>query len=246
MTRDHQVTAVVLTLNEEPHLPDCLASLSWADSCVVLDSGSSDGTQARAREAGAEVVVHAFENYSMQRQRALSLVRTPWLLFVDADERVPPALAAEVRRELLAPLADGYWIPRENHFWGHAMRGGGWWPDHQLRLLSVSRASYDPTRAVHEVAHVEGETAKLAEPLVHINYDSLAEFRSKQFEYAALEVVKRRARGETVRPHNLVVQPVREFWRRYVTLGGWRDGGTGLTVCALMGWYELTTLRALR
>lgn len=246
MTDSHEVTALVLTLNEERHLPECLESLTWADHCIVLDSCSSDGTVDCAVRAAVEVREHPFENYSVQRQHALSLVPTPWALFVDADERVPHALADEIRAELLAPAAAGYWLPRINVFWGHAMRGGGWWPDHQLRLLRVDQASYDPTRAVHEVAHVEGPTAELEQPLTHLNYDGLSEFRSKQAEYAALEVVKRRARGETVRPHHLIVQPAREMWRRYVKLGGWRDGVTGLTVCSLMAWYELSTLRALR
>jgi len=270
------VTAVVLTLDEARHLPDCLASLSWADDVVVLDSGSTDGTADIARTAGARVAVHPFENYSRQRQHALSLVATPWVLFVDADERVSPALAAEVREVLGAaeteaatvggstagesptddpsagdlargePMTNGsavaYWIPRVNDFWGRRLRGGGWWPDHQLRLLRVDRVRYDPDRAVHEVAAVAGPTGHLTEPLVHLNYDDLVEFRAKQAAYAVLDARRRRAEGQRVRPHNLVLQPLREFWRRYWILEGWRDGIAGWLLCSLMAWYELRTL----
>lgn len=237
------LTAVVLTRNEERHLPDCLASLRWADHVLVLDSGSTDATLEIARRSGARVASHPFTNYSQQRQHALSLVETPWVLFVDADERIPQGLATEIQAALAQDGACAYWIPRENYFWGRRLRGGGWWPDEQLRLLSVDHCHYDTLRAVHEVAAVNGETAHLTQPMVHLNYDDWAEFLAKQHEYAALEAQRRRAGGESPRPHNYVLQPLREFWRRYATLSGWRDGMTGLLVCAAMGWFELLTLR---
>lgn len=254
------VTAVVLTFDEAEHLPGCLASLAWADAVLVLDSGSRDATVAIARAAGARVETHPFENYSRQRQHALALVTTPWLFFVDADERVTPELAAEVRAATDQPDATtgialegtrpaspaGYWIPRRNDFWGHWMQGGGWWPDRQLRLLRVGRVRYDLSRAVHEVAEVDGPTANLTHPLVHLNYASLAEFRSKQAAYARLETERRLAEGRQVRPHNLLLQPWREFFRRYVTLAGWKDGGVGLVACGLMAWYELQALWGVR
>lgn len=241
------LTAVVLTLDEAEHLPDCLASLAWADRLLVLDSGSRDGTVAIARAAGARVETRAFENYARQRNQALALVDTPWLLFVDADERVPEALAREIRTALARPepAPPGYWIPRRNDFWGHRLRGGGWWPDRQLRLLRVDRARYDPEQAVHEVAQVDGPTENLSEALLHLNYASPAEFRAKQAAYARLDVQRRRAAGWRVRPRQLLLQPWRAFWRRYVNLEGWRDGGLGLWLCAWMAWYELATLWAL-
>jgi glycosyltransferase involved in cell wall biosynthesis len=239
------VTAVVLAHNEARHLPDCLASLAWADAVLVVDSGSTDGTPDLASAAGAVVVHHPFDNYSRQRQFALGQVATPWVLFVDADERVPAELAAEVRHALAAPVAAGYWLPRQNVFWGHRMRGGGWWPDKQLRLLRTDRASYDPTRAVHEVAEVTGPTGEINHPLVHLNYDSPREMRAKQGAYAELEARRRRAAGWTRRHRQVVSMPVRSFWCRYVMLRGWRDGWTGLVACGLMAWYEVAVLRHL-
>jgi hypothetical protein len=168
------------------------------------------------------------------------------LLFVDADERVPEDLADEVRRAVASGHAQGYWVPRRNMFWGHEMRGGGWWPDHQLRLLRVDRCRYDPARAVHEVAEVDGITARLDTPMVHLNYDSLTEFRAKQATYARLEARRRLDEGQRVRLRHLLLQPPREFWRRYASLGGWRDGVLGLQLCALMARFELATLRTVR
>jgi len=240
------ITAVVLTLNEARHLPACLDSLQWADEIVVLDSGSTDTTVAIARAAGARIAVHAFENYSRQRQHALEIVTTPWVFFVDADERVGPDLAREARRAVDWGDASGFRVPRMNVFWGHTMRGGGWWPDCQLRLLETARARFDPNRAVHEVAHVDGTIRDLELPLVHLNYDTVAEFRAKQEVYARLEAERRWAQGWPLRARQFALQPIREFLRRYVTLGGWRDGRTGLTVCALLAWYEFVALAHLR
>jgi len=239
------VTAVVLTRDEARHLPDCLASLAWTDTVLVVDSGSTDGTQDIARSGGAQVVEHSFDNFSTQRNVALDLVRTPWVLFVDADERVPAALAQEIAQALSAPAAAAYWLPRANLFWGHQMRAGGWWPDHQLRLLQAQRVRYDPARAVHEVAQVDGPTAHLSQPLVHLNYDSPAELYRKQRQYAALDAERRRAEGRPPRRRQYLTMPVRAFWRRYVALSGWRDGATGLLACGLMAWYEVQVLRCL-
>ncbi len=240
------LTAVVLTLNEAPHLPDCLRSLK-ALGCpvLVLDSCSQDGSQAIARAAGARVEERAFVNYSVQRQAALDLVTTPWLLFVDADERVSEALAAAVGRAIgrddaAAPAA--YWIARRNDFWGHALQGGGWWPDHQLRLLRVARARYAPERAVHELAEVDGPLGRIDEPLLHLNYESWSEFWAKQRAYARLEAGRRRAAGLRPRPHHYLLQPLREFRRRFFTLGGYRDGLLGLRLCLAMGAAEGLTL----
>ncbi|MFN8424390.1 MAG: glycosyltransferase family 2 protein [Anaerolineae bacterium] len=247
------VTAIVLTLDEAEHLPACLESLRFADRVIVVDSGSRDGTTALARAAGAAVVHHPFVNYSRQREFALSLSATRWSLFVDADERVPAALADEIRRVVDRDASvrtddapAGYWIPRANVFWGHTLRGGGWWPDHQLRLLRTGRAHYDLRRAVHEVASLDGPAGSLANPLVHLNYASWAEFDAKQRAYARLDAQRRLADGWRLRPHQRITQPLRAMYYRYVTLGGWRDGWLGLRLAMKMAATEASTLALMR
>ncbi len=245
-TSARSLSVIVLTLNEERHLPACLASLRWAEHVLVFDSGSTDRTAEIALSAGAMMQVHPFENYSRQRQAALEAVASEWVLFIDADERVPLSLAAEIQAALRDPQHNAYWIPRRNVFWGHAMRGGGWWPDRQLRLLRRDASRYDPTRAVHELAEVTGSCGALTVAMDHINYESPKEFRAKQRSYLALESDRRIAAGRRPKTRAFVLQPAREFLRRYVHLGGWRDGTVGAYVCALMAWYELRTLLAQR
>jgi hypothetical protein len=243
------LAAVVLTKNEEMHIGDCLDSLAWADERIVFDDLSGDRTVEIAQAKGARVLRHALENWAAQRQAALASVDAEWILFVDADERVTPALAEEVRR-VIAYEADrakaGWWIPRHNYMIGHRMRGGGWYPDYQLRLLRRDRARYDPAHPVHEIVMLDGEAGHLQCPLVHHNYDSVAQFRRKMRRYTLLEAEILCREGTRVRPWTSVTMPLREFWRRFVTLRGYRDHAYGLLFCGLMGWYTWITYRRLR
>lgn len=234
----HRLSAVVLTRNEARHIAACISSLlSWVDAVVVWDSGSSDATTELARRAGALVVQRPFDNYAAQRQAALDTINAEWVLFVDADERATPALAAEVQAAIAHGDAAGYWIPRRNWIVGHEMRGGGFTPDHQLRLMRRGRARYVAEREVHEVVALDGSEGFLAEPLLHFNYDTWAQFHAKQRSYAAYEARILASRGVRPKLHNFVLQPLREFRRRFITLEGWRDGLHGLRLALLLAWY---------
>jgi glycosyltransferase involved in cell wall biosynthesis len=242
------LAAVVLTRNEEPHIGDCLDSLSWAPQRVVIDDSSTDRTVEIARAKGARVVNHPLENFAAQRDFALEAVDTDWVLFVDADERVTPALAEEVRQVLGGSDTHryaGWWIPRHNFMLGHRMRGGGWYPDHQLRLLRRTSARYDPSHPVHEIVDLNGEVGYLDNHFVHYNYDTVAQFRSKMRRYTVFEAQILHEQGVRLRPWSLVSMPLREFWRRFVRLNGYRDHVYGLLFCGLMGWYTFITYKQL-
>jgi glycosyltransferase involved in cell wall biosynthesis len=236
----HRLTGVILTNNEEHNVEDCIASLRWADEVVVFDSGSTDRTVERAQTAGARVIHHPFENYSAQRQAALDAVEAEWIFFVDADERVTPELAVEVREKIERPER-GWWVPRHNYIFGHRMRGTGWYPDYQLRLLHRASAHYDVTRPVHEFAEIEGETGRLEHPLVHYNYDTAAQFHAKQRRYAAMEGQRRAGEGLLPKPWTYLSGPVRHFVWRFFTERGYRDGLHGLRLSLLMAYYEFVT-----
>jgi GT2 family glycosyltransferase len=239
------LTVIVLTKDEERDLPDCLASVDGlAEAVVVLDSGSRDQTIAIARRFTPHVYVRMFTGYASQRNAALALAETPWVLFLDADERLTEAGRAELRA-VLADAAErpddapvGYAFPRHNDFFGRVLRGGGWWPDYQLRLLRRDLARYDAHHEVHEIVVISGALARLREPLLHRNYDSWDEFRAKQRDYAAYHADDLARRGIRPRPWTYATMPVREFRRRFVTLGGWHDGGLGFALATAMAWYE--------
>ncbi len=243
------ITAVVLARDEARYLADCLASLTWVDELLVLvDDRTTDDTAAIARRHTPHVHVIPFESFPRFRNRALTLARGEWVFFVDADERVPPALAVEVRQAVAGAAGSGragYWVARRNRICGRWVRGAGWSPDYQLRLVRRRAARYATSGLVHEVATLDGSAGWLAEPLVHYNYDTLAEFVAKQRRYAALEAWTCWRRGERVRARAYVGQPLREFWRRYVTLRGYRDGALGLLLAAYLAYAALLRTAAL-
>lgn len=232
------LSAIIITKNEARHVADCIASIRPLTNVVtVFDSISDDGTQELARAAGAQVIERVFDSYAGQRQAALDQTESEWVLFVDADERVTPELAAEIRTLLTGPKHNGYWIPRRNFIVGHEMRAGGFYPDYQLRLMRRTSAHYVTERAVHEIVDVGGSDGHLNQPLVHYNYQDWAQFHRKQWFYATYEAKILAGRGIRPRPHNFVLQPLREFKRRFITLQGWKDGVHGLRLAVLLAWY---------
>ena len=233
-----RLAAVVLTLNESRHISACLESLAWCDRVVVLDSYSTDDTVQRARSLGAEVIQHPWENYAQQRNHALRVVEAEWILFVDADERATPELAAEVQHVVAERPENGWWIPRYNHIFGHRMRATGWYPDYQLRLLKRGFAHYDPNRAVHEVVVLEGKDGYLTSHLIHYNYDTIGQFVEKQRRYLNYDVQVLLTTG--IEPHwyTPVTQAFRHLYWRLISLGGWKDGLWGLLLSGMMGYYE--------
>lgn len=232
------VTAVILTYNESKHISACIETLlPWVDSVVVWDSGSTDATCDLAHLSGALVVQRPFDDYARQRQAVLDSIDSEWILFVDADERATLQLAAEVQQVIQCSDKAGYWIPRRNFIVGHEMRGGGFFPDHQLRLLRRQKARYDLERKVHEIVQLDGSVGYLTEPLIHLNYADWTQFHRKQIAYARYEARILAERGVRPRPHNFILQPLREFRRRFFGLNGWRDGLHGLRLCLLLAWY---------
>jgi len=233
-----ELSVAVLARDNEAEIVDCLNSLNWADELIViLDTRSRDGTAELARRMGARVVEHRFEDFSKQREFGLSLPHGPWLFYVDSDERGSPALGEEIRRVIGDPDRVGWWVPRRNLIWGFEIRHGGWYPDYQLRLLKLGRAHYDTTRQVHEIVHLEGKDGFLQEPLVHHNYRTMGQFIAKQRQYVAYEAEILHKQGVRPKPWTYVLQPLREFWRRYIKLEGYKDGAPGLLLCALIAYY---------
>jgi glycosyltransferase involved in cell wall biosynthesis len=249
------LSVVVLTRNEEKHVRECLVSVrDFADELLVLDSFSTDRTVALARDVGARVESRAFDNYPNQRNAAIDRASGDWIFFIDADERATPAVGWEIREKIessrqkeegsdLSPLAPcpsslaGFWIPRRNIIFGKEIRHTGWSPDYQPRVLRKGRARFDPALEVHELVLWDGEVGYLREPLIHYNYETLAQFREKQIKYTRYEAQVWYAEGKRARWRGFIGQPGREFIRRYITLRGWCDGGHGLLLSALMAYY---------
>lgn len=238
-----RLTAIILTLNEAAHIQACIESLRWADQIVVFDSFSQDETVPLAQAAGAQVQQSPFANYAQQRNAALAAVQSDWVFFVDADERGTPALGAEIRQVIGARPEMGWYVPRYNYIFGRLTKATGWFPDYQLRLFKHGRVRYE--RPVHEVAVVDGEIGYLQQPLIHYNYRDVAQFHAKQRAYSTYEATILHEQGVRPRLHNYLLQPLRHFWWRFVTLHGYQDGLHGLRLSLYMAYYEWVKYRKL-
>ncbi len=245
------VVGIILTRNEAQHIAACIGSLRrFLPRILVLDSGSTDRTREIAQACGAWVVMRPFSDFARQRQAALDLVHAEWVLFVDADERVPAALAAEIVALCQADAGPRAWagatMPRRNHIVDGVPQWGGFSPDRQLRLLRPDRVSYVDSPPVHEYPTLQGRTCELQTPLIHFNYRTWNQFHVKQRHYAALE--SRQADWHMPRPLlSLASRFLRLFHYRYIALAGWRDGRLGFKLALFLAWYygPLPVLMAL-
>ena len=239
------IAAIVITLNEARHIVACLETLTWANELLVFDSFSTDQTVALAQQAGARVRQNKFEHFGQQRNAALQAVSTDWVFFVDADERCTSALAEELRQAAKSAQHAVWAVPRHNFLFGKLTRGNGWFPDYQARLFRVGHSSFDRDRMVHELPIFDGALGYLKEPLIHYNYESIAQFHDKQRKYVQLEATMLFKQGIRVKPRNYILQPLREFRRRFLGLHGYRDGWHGLRLSILLAYYNFDMYRRL-
>ncbi len=238
------ITAIIPTLNEEENILDCLESVAWADRRVVFDCYSSDGTLELARSTGAEVFQHPFENYAQFHNAAMEQVDAKWILFVDADERTTPELAAEIEAVIgQDPEEVLWWIPRHNYIFGRLTKSAGWYPDYQARLLRPDHVHWE--RPVHEIAVTDGPEGYLENPLIHYNYEDVTDFKARQARYNRYDAQILFEQG--IKPHVYTpyTQFVRHFWWRFVTLRGVAEGFHGLHLSLLTAIYEMRKYRRL-
>jgi glycosyltransferase involved in cell wall biosynthesis len=240
------LSVLITTLDEEANLPECLAHCAFADEVVVVDSGSTDGTEAIARAAGARFLAHPFESHARQKNWGLERVTHAWVLVLDADERVPRDLAEEIRATLGDDRrAAGYWIRRRNTFLGREIRGCGWQHDRVLRLFDRRRGRYEDRR-VHEEVRVDGEVRTLGGRLLHHSCRDLSGWIAKTERYARLGAEELRRHGRRGVWWDLALRPPARFVKQYVLQGGFRDGAEGLVLCAVSAFGVLVKYAHLR
>lgn len=264
------ISIVILTFNEEVNLPGCLDNVAWCDDVIVFDSFSSDRTVDIAKARGVRVVQHPFENYGAQREAARTSVelRHPWLLFLDADERVDEPLKAELLAISEAPGPHAaYRMRRKDHLMGRWIRHSTLYPSWFTRLLWTDRCHYEP-RAVHEYPTVDGSVGALQGHLVHYNFNKgVEDWLAKHNRYSTLEagvdlqslatgsvpwrhllstnpVARRRALKEL--SFHLPFRPLFRFLYMYVVRGGILDGPEGFTYCRLLYFYELMIILKMK
>jgi glycosyltransferase involved in cell wall biosynthesis len=228
-----KLSVIIITKNEAAHIGECLDSVAFADERVVLDSGSTDATCDIARQRGARVEISAdWPGFGPQKNRALDLATGDWVLSLDADERVPPELAREIRRVMAQPDADGYRVARLSCFCGRWMRHSGWWPDYVVRLFRRDAGRFSDD-AVHEHVDVRGRVATLPGHLLHHPYASLEVFIDKINRYSTEAALKAHARGRRTTVLGPFGHGTWTFLRHYVLRRGFLDGWQGLVLAGM-------------
>jgi glycosyltransferase involved in cell wall biosynthesis len=228
------LSVAIITRDEAADLPACLASVRWADEVVVCDTGSRDATCEIAAACGARVFRDAWRGFAAHKALAVGRCGQPWVLVLDADERVSPELRREIEALLADPAAaDGYAIPRRSYFLGREVRYGGWSPDYCLRLFRAGRARVSD-RLVHEAFAVpSGRVGRLRGRIEHYTYASLADYLERMGRYADLGAQQLRRDGRRARVADLLLRPPLTFARMLLLRQGWRDGVAGVVLAGL-------------
>lgn len=222
-----RLSIAIITLNEEHNLPDCLASVAFADEIVVIDGGSHDRTCDIARTAGARVIESLdWCGFGVQKNRAVDACTGDWVLSIDADERVPEPLRDEIVSALRDPAFDVYEMPRRSNYCGQFMRHSGWWPDYVRRMFRRGTARFS-LAPVHESLQTDRAVGRLRNPIEHWSYRTMEQVLDKVNRYSSLSapVVVQRGRRPTIA--TAVVHGAAAFLRTYLLKRGFLDGSHG-------------------
>ena len=230
-----KITATIITLNEAEHIRAACESVSWADEILVVDSGSTDDTRELALAAGARVIEHEWPGFAAQKQFAAEHASHDWILSLDADERVSDELRAVIlnlRKSEESQLADGYSIARRAFYMGRWIRGGGWYPDRQLRLYKKSQGHWGSAH-IHESVQMNpgARVEMLSGDLLHYPGSDAAEHHRLIGErYAPLAARQMFEDGRRTSPFKIAVVGPAAFFRSLILKGGFRDGLAGFSI----------------
>ncbi len=233
------IAAVVITKDEERNIAACLDSLRWVDELIVVDAESRDRTVAVARRYTDRVFVRPWPGYGPQKNFGFEQTKADWLLVVDADERVTEPLREEIRRLLAAgPPADiaGFEVPRRNFFYGRWIRGGGIYPDYQLRLFRRAAGRYDDV-LLHERLHLAGRIERLTQPLDHYSMPGIREHVRKMARYTTLGAQEKLKSRSRIGWLDLAGNHLGTILKTYFLRGGYRDGVHGIIVALFAGMH---------
>ena len=255
------LSAIILTRNEERNIAECLSNISFAEELLVVDSGSTDQTVALAEQCGARVIAHPFSDFASQRNFAMSQAKGDWVLFIDADERVTPELAEEIKETILAqpvipeifnrgssagfPLeACGndenqrlavYAIPFRTFFFGKRLRFGDSVGDLHIRLFPKLEVAW--TQPVHEQIVTDLPVRTLKNPICHYSTRDFAHYRNKVACYVARELAVMKQKGIRPSLFRAVFMPPARFFQLYFLKLGILDGIAGFQYAILSAYY---------
>ncbi len=227
-TFTNKLSIVIITKNEQKFIADAIKSSLFADEVLILDSGSTDDTVSIATELGAKVFQHEWLGFGKQKQKAVELAANDWVFVLDSDERISHKLQEEILQELQNPKFDGYFIPRVNNFFGKDIKTCGLYPDYTIRLFNRNKGKFSEAE-VHESVQIIN-TSHLQNDIIHLAYDSIEEFITKQNRYSTLNHKKRNM-------IKAIINPYWTFFKLFILKRGFLDGWHGFVISKLYAQY---------
>ena len=251
----NKISALLITYNEDIHINAVLENVKFADEIIVVDSFSTDGTIEKIKEhPEVKLIQRPFVNYTDQKSYALEQATNDWVLFLDADERVPDRLRNEILETVNSSnsTADAYYFYRTFMFKNKVLRFSGWQRDKNYRLFKKSKVHFTQDRIVHETLVVNGQSEVLKNKLVHYSYKDYEDYKGKMIKYGQMKAVEELKKDYDPNFYHFVFRPFYKFFNHYILRFGILDGKKGVIICYLnaLGVYsrykELKRLRNLR
>ena len=220
------LSIIIVARNEAINIAECVRSARFADEVIVLDSGSTDGTPELAGTEGAHVVQTDWPGYGPQNNRGIDLAAGDWFFSLDADERISPELAAEIRKAIERCDVNGFRVPRTSMYCGRFMQHGGWTPDYTRRLARRGKGRFTE-HFLHANLQIEGPTGSLRQPIIHYSYRSMEAVLEKMNRYSSASARDLTGAGRKGSLGRAIGHGLWAFFRTYVLRLGFLDGRFG-------------------
>jgi len=233
----NKISSVIITLNEENNIRECLESLKWTDEIIIIDSHSKDRTVEIAKEYAAKIMITDELSFSKKRNLAFENAVYDWIIWIDADERVPDELKQEILNVTSNDMnrLDAYHINRRSFFINRFINHCGWYPDYTLRLFKRKLdLRFDESR-VHEKLDYQGDPGKLKNDIIHYTDKDFEHYIKKLNSYTTSSSLDLKERGQKANIFDIIFRPVFTFIKMYFLRLGFVDGYTGLVLCTLSG-----------
>ncbi len=230
-----KISALLITKNEKKNIADYLEDLDFADEIIIVDSHSTDETKSIAQSnPKVQFVERTFDNFSNQKNFAISLAQYPWIVFFDTDERISKSLRAEILKTIQNPMAnDAYYIKRQFYFFDTPMHFSGWQNDKAIRLFKNGKGIYGSHKFVHETLEVEGEIGMMKEPIQHYSLTNYTTYQRKLNLYAKLKAKELYHKGRKANFFHYKIKPIVRFLHHFIFRFGFLDGKNGYIIACL-------------
>lgn len=242
-----KISGAIITFNEEKNIKEVLQCFHFCDEIILVDSFSTDKTLEIAREFPlVKIVQQTFEDFTKQRNFALSQAKNDWVLFLDGDERITPKLESEILTELKNPSKDAYYFYRKFFFEGRPINYSGTQNDKNFRLFRKSKCHYKSEKKVHETLDVKGKIGIFQQPLLHYSVQDYVSYKEKMLHYGRLKGEELFTKGKDYYFLTQVLKTGFKFFKSYFLNLGFLDGKAGFDLCYLQSLSVYETYQSLR